>query len=42
MSLPIRVDVYSGYKSNERPQQFILKFQTLNAPARAASVLRTS
>jgi hypothetical protein len=24
MSLPIRVDAYSGYKGNERPQQFML------------------
>jgi len=24
MSLPIRVDAYSGYKANERPRQFTL------------------
>jgi hypothetical protein len=24
MSLPIYVDVYSGYKANERPQSFTL------------------
>jgi hypothetical protein len=24
MSLPIRVDAYSGYKANERPRQFVL------------------
>jgi hypothetical protein len=24
MSLPIRVEAYSGYKANERPQQFML------------------
>jgi hypothetical protein len=24
MSLPIRVDVYSGYKANEHPRQFTL------------------
>ena len=24
MSLPIYVDAYSGYKANERPQQFVL------------------
>src|SRR5262245_15991039 len=24
MSLPIRVDAYSGYKANERPRQFML------------------
>ena len=24
MSLPIRVEAYSGYKANERPRQFML------------------
>ena len=24
MSLPIYVDAYAGYKSNERPRQFVL------------------